>query len=119
VNKLGSRKHLSVKIAKGVLTISIGMATLANAIRFNPDLAAWDEVTGDELLSEITDVTLFGKELVRALESEEEDGTTPVHLMLDAAALSAIENGAEGILTGDDKLDNLRRQRAQEPHHDQ
>jgi hypothetical protein len=109
--KLGSKKRLSVKITDGVLVISIGIATLGTAIRYNPDLSAFDEVTRKDLEPTITDATAFGKELVRALEDEDEEGSTPVHLMLDAAVVSAIENGAEGILTGDDKLDSLRRER--------
>jgi hypothetical protein len=31
------------------------------------------------------------------LSKEEEDGSTPVHRMLDKAAMDAIENGAEGV----------------------
>ena len=108
-----SNKRLTVKIVDGVLTIAIGMGTLATAIRCNPDLQAWDEVTGKDYEPTITDATVFGKELVRALEDEDEEGSTPVHLMLDAAVMSAIENGAEGIMTGDDKLDEIQRARRQ------
>jgi hypothetical protein len=107
----GSKKHLSVKVINGVLSITIGIATLATAARFGGDLEAFDEVTGDVLEPTITNEVVFAKAVARALNDEEEDGTTPVHLMLDAAIVSAVENGAEGIITGDDKLDNLRRER--------
>lgn len=45
----------------------------------------------------VTDAEEFAKELVRALNDEEEDGTTRIHLMFDAALEFAFEQGAEGI----------------------
>jgi acyl dehydratase len=106
-----SNRRLSVRIVDGVLTIAVGMGVIVNAIRYNEDLVAHDDETHKYLHPEVTDAKLFGRELVRALQDEEEDGTTPIHLMLDAAVMSAIENGAEGIQTGDDKLDELQRAR--------
>ena len=47
--------------------------------------------------AEITDETVFAQAICDALEDEEEDGSTPVHRLLDAAADSAIEQGCEGI----------------------
>lgn len=45
----------------------------------------------------ITDRAKFVQAMIEELKSEEEDGTTLVHVMLDKAAERAVENGAEGI----------------------
>lgn len=37
------------------------------------------------------------KAMVRVLEAEEEDGTTPVHRLFDDAMLHALENGEDGF----------------------
>ena len=44
-----------------------------------------------------TDLPAFAKEFVRELNREAEDGTTLVHIALDAALTRAVENGAEGV----------------------
>jgi hypothetical protein len=90
-------------IEDGVLTIRIGVQCLANAVKLNPDLTQYDEKTGEWNEPEITDPDKFALEVLRAVESESEDGTTLVHIALDAAAMNAIENGAEGIALPDDK----------------
>ena len=45
----------------------------------------------------ITDVSEFAKELTRALNHEDEQGTTAIHELFDQAILDAIEQGAFGI----------------------
>lgn len=45
----------------------------------------------------ITNQTEFAKDLVAALNDEDEQGTTPIHRMADAAINSAVEQGAFGI----------------------
>lgn len=45
----------------------------------------------------ITDVGEFAKELVYALNREDEQGTTAIHKLFDQAILDAIEQGAFGI----------------------
>jgi hypothetical protein len=45
----------------------------------------------------ITDASEFAKELMHALNREDEQGTTPVHEMFDKAILYATEQGALGI----------------------
>lgn len=46
----------------------------------------------------ITDGEVFAKELMRALNREDEQGTTPIHRMCDKAIEYAIDQGAEGIM---------------------
>jgi hypothetical protein len=52
---------------------------------------------GMDLRLKVTDAKTFAKDLVRTLNDEEEDGTTPIHKMFDAAIWEASEQGADGI----------------------
>lgn len=45
----------------------------------------------------ITDASEFAKELTRALNREDEQGTTAIHEMFDQAIIDCLENGAFGI----------------------
>lgn len=51
----------------------------------------------------LTDAALFAKDLVRALNDENEEGTTMVHKMFDAAINEALEQGADGIEEHEDQ----------------
>ena len=53
--------------------------------------------------SRITNTKVFSDAVVYELRREQEDGTLPVHLMLDECILSAVEWGAEGIKLGDEE----------------
>jgi len=85
-------QQLSVKIEDGQLKISIGVALLAFAIQ-----------TQDEWPEEfyVSDIREFSKSLAHQLCREEEDGTTPVHRMLDAAAQEVLNQGDNGVDEGD------------------
>ncbi len=52
----------------------------------------------------VTNTKKFAKELVNAINEEEEDGTTAFHRVIDDASEAAFENGAEGVkeLEGDE-----------------
>jgi hypothetical protein len=45
----------------------------------------------------VTDPAIFAKELLHALNNEDEQGTTMIHKMFDKAINEALEQGAEGI----------------------
>lgn len=77
---------LQVEIKDGRLEITIGVDLMCFAIEHGP--------MGEGLT--ITDKDVFAKEVLNALLTEEEDGSTPVHRMLDSAANEACEQGAEG-----------------------
>lgn len=87
-------EQLEVKIVNGALQITIGIGILCHAVQAG-------ESTGWPDDWHIEDIPTFASEIVRELRHEEEDGTTPVHRMLDAAANSALEDGAGGIDEGD------------------
>lgn len=78
---------------EGLLLISIGIETLGHAVELKPGYSKSD---GSSAVT-ITNIDQFAAAVALELESEEEDGTTLVHIALDEAADQAIENGAEGI----------------------
>lgn len=81
-------KPLTVEIVDDVLTISIGVATLAFAVQ-QADI--WDE------MPRIADVDVFARDVKVALEQEDEEGTNAIHELFDAAAVRAVEEGSTGV----------------------
>ena len=90
---MSKAQQLKVEIVDDRLVISVGVGLAAFAVQ-TPDATDWPD---DYYIS---DPAVFATEIVRALEDEEEDGTTLVHRMLDAAAVTALENGALGAEEG-------------------
>jgi hypothetical protein len=98
-----SRKEpLRVEIRKGVLSIMIGVETLGHAIELSPKLERYNDESEDFDHPVIVNADVFAKEIMVELSREEEDGTTPVHRMLDSVAMFAIEQGASGVRMPDD-----------------
>jgi len=89
----GKDSLLNVEISDDALKIKIGTEVLFAACGQGRSYGLGD-VT-------ITDKELFLSELVRELKTESEDGSTPIHLMLDQAVTDALENGAEGVCYDD------------------
>lgn len=109
-----SRAQLSVRLRNGRVVIEIGIATLATVARHMPALEVFDEEALEWFEPRVPDPGAFARAVVATLNSEEEDGTTLVHVMFDRAIIEAIEQGAEGIVTGDDRrlaARNRRRKR--------
>lgn len=89
---------LDVSIVDDVLTTSIGVNCLGNAIELGPEFERYDEDRHEFTYPKVTDPAIFAREVCRELEKESETGVTRVHRMLDAAAKEAIEQGAEGVV---------------------
>lgn len=85
-------QQLSVVVEGGQLKISIGIALLAFAVQSQDN---WPEEFA------VVDLREFAKSMARQLQREEEDGTTPVHRMLDTAAEAVLEQGDDGVDEGD------------------
>jgi hypothetical protein len=85
---------LSVKVEDDELVIRIGVDTLAWAGERCPDL----EDERYEPMFRIVNATEFANDVLHELKKEEEDGTTLVHLMLDKAIVSAIEQGSAAVI---------------------
>lgn len=86
------KQPLKVEINNGRLEISIGVDLLCFAIEHGP--------IGDGL--NITDADVFIGEVLNGLLLEEEDGSTPVHRMLDSVADKAVDDGADGCSVDSD-----------------
>ncbi|TIT80135.1 MAG: hypothetical protein E5W57_04180 [Mesorhizobium sp.] len=84
---------LQIEVIGGRLVISIGVGALAFAVQHADN--QWPEDIY------ITDPYEFAKDVARQLRAEAEDGTTPVHVMLDRAAVEASAQGSEGTDYGD------------------
>lgn len=89
-----SKKSLSVKIARGVLRIEIGVTTLKKVAENHPKY--W-QPTIDKTAIVVSDPALFAAEVLRALQDEDEEGTTAVHRLFDAAISAVSESGGEGL----------------------
>lgn len=77
-------------IRRGVIVIRLPVDVLPDALKQNPrDDSYYD--------TKICDLEEFARDVARELNREAEDGTTPVHLLFDAAMAAAIDNGSVGI----------------------
>lgn len=94
---MNRKQPLQVVIKDGVLSITIGVETLCNALQLAPCLERHNDETQRFERPVVTDEDVFVKEILRWLTWENEDGTDPIGRMLDAVALFAIEQGAAGV----------------------
>jgi hypothetical protein len=77
-----------------VLFIKVKVDVLQNAMRMNPRDDSYAHY-------KVTDAALFAHDVASWLNSEDEDGTTLVHTMLDAGIAAAIDNGSEHVEEGE------------------
>ena len=84
-------KYGEAVIDDGCIIIRVDVPGLRQSVE-----AAWMCGAVDTKLR-VTDPLLFAKEMCRELNKESENGTTPIHTLLDKAIVAAFENGAEGI----------------------
>lgn len=80
-------KTLECGIEDGDLVIRCNMAHLAF-------LATRCDGTADMV---VEDPHALALDVAKELMEESDDGTTPIHLMIDAALVAAMENGSEGF----------------------
>jgi len=96
---MGHYKPLTVEAKDGELQISIGVNTLKHAAQNSPcePLTWFDEKQGEYMSYDVLDGEEFAKDVCRALRNEDEEGTTPVHRLLDKACWKAIEDGSGAV----------------------
>lgn len=97
---VGRDQPLKVFIKNEVLTISIGVKTLAWCAENPPDDTDFDNDV------KIVSARGFAKDVAIELLDEEEDGTTPVHLMFDKVIENAINQGSEHVELLDEEEDD-------------
>jgi hypothetical protein len=90
----GRRQPLRVCVKDGVLSVTIGVETLAWAAEHHDKF--YLPLTNKSNLV-VWDFGRFAMDIKAELESEVEDGTTMVHLMIDKAVEAVMENGGEGL----------------------
>ena len=81
---------LKAKVINKDLVISISLEGLQCSL----ESGRLDMLTGGEF--KITDIDKFMPEYLMHLTTEQEDGSTPVHLMFDNVAADMLENTDEG-----------------------
>jgi hypothetical protein len=94
----GVDRPLTVEISNGELVIRVGFNVIKWAAENMDANNPFDDWANDyKRLWAVTDPEEFAKDVRSALLKEEEDGTTPLILLLDKACLDAIEDGSVGI----------------------
>jgi hypothetical protein len=82
-------------VIKGeAIVIRLSLVSIADAVRGGVDLGSIDPPI------RVTDPKVFAKEVVHALNREDDDGTTPIHRLFDQAFSEATEDGARGVQLG-------------------
>jgi hypothetical protein len=88
-------KAITIKQTKlGDITILIPRSYLRHAVTIMEDMPEG---------SRVSNTKQFSDAIATELEREDGDGSTAVHLMLDAVINEAVENGCEGITLGEDE----------------
>lgn len=85
-DNIGKNQPLRVQIVRGRICISVGIETLAYCQNQCLNMGEFC----------VTESKVFAEEMVQALKKEEEDGTTLVHELFDAAGKNVFEQGGLG-----------------------
>lgn len=95
---MSNKTPLTVKVKDKELVICIGIGTLKFAVEHMNSCNPYDEKLQDhKQLWIITEPIQFAEDVVFALSDEREDGSTKLTDLIDAACLTAIENGSEAV----------------------
>lgn len=84
---------LTIEVSDGRLIISVGVETL----KYCHNLAESERDVDFEHGFRIGDALGFAKDMAAQLQKEQDDGTTPVHLLIDQAIQDAADDGSEHI----------------------
>lgn len=87
---------LRCRVKDGALRFEIGVEVLKFAAERHPEF--WDGWSGEDTPNIIvTNARAFAREVERALNREEEDGSTLLSKMIDLAIVDAVGDGCEGV----------------------
>lgn len=90
-----SRKTvLRCRVVKDTLTIEIGIDTLKVAAQQHEGF--WQPFT-DKCALVVSNPKQFAQAVKGKLLDEAEDGSTPLHILLDKAIMEAVEYGCDGL----------------------
>jgi hypothetical protein len=90
------------KIEGDEIVIRVPIAAIPHAAKIAFDEANYDiDDDTNETRMVVTDAAAFALGMIDALNQESEDGSTPIHYLLDRAVVYAAEQGTEGIESTD------------------
>ncbi len=95
--KLSGRRlgmPLRARIVRGVVTIEIGQRTLAWVNDHGPDNWSGE---ADTPIYRVDDAEEFAVDVVREMNDESEDGSTPLTRFIDEMCAKAIEEGSAAV----------------------
>lgn len=86
------------KLEGDEIVIRVPLAAIPHAakIAFEEANYSVDESTGETSMV-VTNARTFALDMIRELNAESEDGSTPIHYLLDRAVIDASEGGSEGV----------------------
>ena len=94
--ELTSSHPLDCRVEGKRIAVYVGFDELVFAAAHHP--AFWDKESGESIPNiNVTDPAIFAQEVVRQLNREGEDGSTPVTRLLGRAIEDAVGDGCEGI----------------------
>jgi hypothetical protein len=85
---------LRCRVHKGVLSIEIGIDTLAWAYEHQPDNWTGE---GDDAKYRVVDKKEFARDVASEMNREAEDGSTPLSLFFDAMCTAAADDGSIAV----------------------
>lgn len=88
-------KDAEATIEGNTIVIRLTVKHIPFAMSYHPD----DTFRGIK----VTDLDGFAREVVRALNDEDERGTTPIHHLFDEACDAAIEDGSQCVSLPEDR----------------
>lgn len=83
-------RPLRCMIEEDELVIRIGINTLGFAANQMPPVDRWNKLV-------VADASIVAQDVCGQLNREEEDGTTPIHILLDKAIVDAWADGSIGF----------------------
>lgn len=93
-----AEQPLVVAIENEQLVIRVGVNVIAFVAEKSEKFQEYNMRTGQyDSLYRVADAAQLASDVVRALNKEQEDGTTPVHLLLDEAIEQAADDGSMGF----------------------
>lgn len=100
---------LNVTIERDALVIRVGIQTLAHAVTYADWANRWhhdNSEHGGDYIREfaIIDVVQFAKDVINAMEHEEEDGSSMLTHFLDKATEEAVNDGSLGLDVEEHKI---------------
>jgi len=96
--KRGRNRPLGLKVQGNEVVIRIGINTLAFAHNHADWNRPWDDVRNDYIQQwKVADPNQFAKDFVNELQSEEEDGSTPLTELFDRICQNTTNEGTIAV----------------------